>query len=76
MTQNNPADAFPAQTNTGLWIWWTDDRADYYECSECGYGDEGEVKFGEETNFCPCCGAKMTVPGSVKNGRIPVRFCE
>ena len=43
----------------GHWIAWTDDRNDYYMCSECSYGEEGELKFGEETSFCPHCGAYM-----------------
>ena len=43
----------------GKWHHYTDDKRDYAECSECGYGDEGEVYLGEETNFCPNCGADM-----------------
>lgn len=41
------------------WVDWTDDRSDYVYCSECEYGTEGEVKKGEETPFCPHCGAEM-----------------
>lgn len=44
---------------TGNWIQWTDDRKDYCSCSECGYGEEGEVILGNETPYCPICGAKM-----------------
>lgn len=43
---------------TGRWIdqgykeeWW----AEYYNCSECGYGMVGV------DNYCPNCGAKMEV---------------
>ena len=43
----------------GHWIHRNDDHNDWLECSGCGYGDEGEVKFGEGTNFCPNCGRKM-----------------
>lgn len=43
----------------GEWIHWTDDRNDYMKCSECGWGEEGEVSFGDETKFCPNCGADM-----------------
>ena len=42
---------------TGQWIDWTDDRNDYIKCSHCGYGEEGELKHGEATNFCPNCGS-------------------
>lgn len=44
---------------TAEWLHMFDDYNDWLECSECGYGAEGEVKFGEETNYCPNCGAKM-----------------
>lgn len=46
-----------ALSNTGRWIHWTDDICDYARCSKCDYGDEGEVKLGEESNFCPKCGS-------------------
>jgi rubrerythrin len=42
----------------GEWVHHNDDYNDWYVCSECGYGDEGEIT----TNFprhCPGCGAKM-----------------
>lgn len=48
------------KTKTGHWVQWTDDKADYCKCSECGYGEEGEVKYGEETPYCPICGAEMS----------------
>lgn len=44
---------------SGHWLHKNDDYNDWLECSECGYGSEGEVKFGNETNFCPYCGASM-----------------
>lgn len=47
------------KAKTGKWLHRNDDYNDWSECSECGYGDEGEVKFGEETPYCPYCGAKM-----------------
>ena len=41
------------------WIHMNDDFNDWLECSRCGYGSEGEVKYGQGTNFCPNCGADM-----------------
>ena len=41
------------------WIHWTDDRKDYVKCSECDYGEEGEVLLGQETPYCPYCGFEM-----------------
>lgn len=47
----------------GEWCKQNDDYFDWYECSECGYGSEGEMQYSSEhdvrTNFCPCCGAEM-----------------
>lgn len=43
----------------GKWLHRNDDHNDWLECSLCGYGSEGEVKYGEGTNFCPHCGADM-----------------
>lgn len=47
----------------GKWCKQNDDYFDWYECSECGYGSEGEMQYSREhdvrTNFCPCCGADM-----------------
>ena len=45
----------------GEWIHRNDDYNDWYECSNCGYGDEGEVKYDpdDRTPFCPMCGSKM-----------------
>lgn len=42
---------------SGKWIWWTDDKKDYVKCSECDYGEEGEVKLDEQTPYCPYCGS-------------------
>lgn len=48
---------------TGKWIKCNDDCFDWYECSECGYGDEGELEYSAmydvRPNYCPHCGAKM-----------------
>lgn len=44
---------------TGSWVHKNDDFFDWLECSECGYGSDGEIKFGEGTSYCPHCGAKM-----------------
>lgn len=43
---------------TGHWIELREDHCDdnevdYYTCSECGYS------FGEDSNYCPHCGARM-----------------
>lgn len=50
----------------GEWCHQNDDYYDWYECSECGYGDEGEMvmsrEFDVRTNFCPNCGADMRKP--------------
>lgn len=46
------------KAKTGKWLHRNDDHNDWSECSECGYGDEGEVKFGEETPCCPYCGSR------------------
>ena len=43
----------------GTWIHRNDDHNDWLECSECGYGSEGEVKYGQDTPYCPMCGADM-----------------
>ena len=50
---------FKKQT-IGIWIehvekpaWLEDDVDVYYECSCCGIKNFGE------TNYCPCCGARM-----------------
>ena len=52
-----PADVEPVMH--GRWVSWTDDKADYLMCSRCGYGEEGEVRYGEGTRYCPYCGQKM-----------------
>ena len=43
----------------GHWIHKNDDVFDWFECSECGYGDEGEVNYGCGMKYCPNCGARM-----------------
>ena len=47
----------------GKWCEQNDDYFDWYECSECAYGSEGEMERNREydvrTNFCPNCGADM-----------------
>lgn len=44
-----------------MWIHENDDSCDWYVCSNCGHGSEGEVHFipDERTCFCPHCGAEM-----------------
>lgn len=54
--------ALEHEPRTGRWLDWTDDRKDYLKCSICGYGEEGEVKFGEYTPYCPICGSRMIEP--------------
>lgn len=47
----------------GEWYEQNDDYFNWYECSECGYGSEGEMQYSSEydvrTKFCPNCGAEM-----------------
>lgn len=47
----------------GEWCKQNDDYFDWYECSECGYGSEGEMQYSSEydvrTKYCPNCGAEM-----------------
>ena len=45
--------------NKSHWIKWTDDYKDYCKCPFCDYGEEGEVLLGQESNFCPHCGADL-----------------
>lgn len=52
---------FEQETKAGCWTHKHDDAFDWYECSSCGYGAEGEVEIGDETPYCPNCGAKMKV---------------
>lgn len=44
---------------TGKWISFTDDYRDYAKCSECDFGEEGEVYLEDITSYCPHCGKKM-----------------
>jgi uncharacterized paraquat-inducible protein A len=44
---------------TGHWIHKNDDHYDWFECSECGHGDNGEVDYGQGSTYCPVCGCKM-----------------
>lgn len=47
----------------GEWCKQNDDYSDWYVCSECGYGSEGEMQYSSEcdvrTKYCPNCGAEM-----------------
>lgn len=45
--------------NKPHWIHRNDDSNDWLECPNCGYGSEGEVKYGEGTPFCPNCGERL-----------------
>lgn len=46
----------------GEWIRKNNDYFDWYECSECGYGSDGEMKYNRlcdvRTKFCPDCGSQ------------------
>lgn len=46
----------------GEWIKKNNDYFDWYECSECGYGSGGEMKYNRlcdvRTKFCPDCGSQ------------------
>jgi len=48
----------------GHWMHNNDDYNDWYECSECGYGDEGEIT-KHMPRHCPGCGARMIKEGDV-----------
>lgn len=45
----------------GHWMHRNDDFNDWFECSECEYGSEGEITIesGVRFRYCPNCGAKM-----------------
>lgn len=51
------------ERKVGEWCKQNDDYFDWYECSECGYGSEGEMQYSSEydvrTKYCPNCGAEM-----------------
>lgn len=51
------------ERKVGEWCKQNDDYFDWYECSECGYGSEGEMQYSSKydvrTKYCPNCGAKM-----------------
>lgn len=53
--------ATPIQ-KVGEWIKKNNDYFDWYECSECGYGSDGEMKYNRlcdvRTKFCPDCGSQ------------------
>ena len=53
-----------AEPKAGHWIENNDDHYDWCECSECGYGAEGEItsERGVRFNYCPNCGADMVEP--------------
>ena len=46
----------------GEWIKKNNDYFDWYECSECGYGSDGEMKYNRlcdvRTKYCPDCGSQ------------------
>lgn len=44
---------------TDKWIQKCDDNFDWYECSCCGYGNEGELQERPWFKFCPSCGSRM-----------------
>jgi len=52
-----------SKRKVGEWIKNNNDYFDWYECSECGYGSEGEMRYSREydvrTNYCPKCGTQM-----------------
>lgn len=52
--------AIQPEAKAGKWIHCNDDYNDWLECSNCEYGSEGEVKYGEGTPYCPMCGCRMT----------------
>lgn len=51
------------ERKVGEWCKQNDDYFDWYECSECGYGSEGEMQYSSKydvrTKYCPNCGAEM-----------------
>lgn len=51
-----------SKRKVGEWIKKNNDYFDWYECSECGYGSDGEMKYNRlcdvRTKFCPDCGSQ------------------
>lgn len=54
-----PSVAIPNKTEPKHWIHRNDDYNDWLECPSCGYGSEGEVKYGKGTPYCPYCGERL-----------------
>ena len=50
-----------SESNTAEWIHENDDHSDWFVCSNCGYGDEGELQGSNPPwfKYCPNCGKKM-----------------
>lgn len=49
-----------SNVTSGTWVHMNDDFNDWLECSNCGYGSEGEVPLGAGTPFCPICGDRKS----------------
>lgn len=41
------------------WLHRWDESIVWLECSNCGFGSDGEVRMDEDTPFCPMCGCDM-----------------
>jgi hypothetical protein len=54
-----PSVAIPNKTEPKHWIHRNDDYNDWLECPSCGYGSEGEVKYGKGTPYCQYCGERL-----------------
>lgn len=65
ITAQKIVDSMPTiqERKIGEWCEQNDDYFNWYECSECGYGSEGEMQYSSEydvrTKYCPNCGAEM-----------------
>ena len=51
--------AYTEEFNQPHWIYWTDDYKDYATCSNCRFGEEGELLLENTTPYCPWCGSHM-----------------
>lgn len=54
----------------GTWIGYTKDNKHYLKCSECDYGDKGEILLEMRNFYCPKCGAYNPIANLVNLKRV------